>query len=102
MSISPDINDREHGKFRDKRGGVVVATTNSVEFNLNNLDDSGDPIFYICGEDGDGGWIIKKMDTTTGVVTTWANQNNNPTVTNYSDAYTNRATLTYGIYSQIL
>ena len=59
------------------------------------LDDAADPIFYV-GEavtgslQADAVWRIKKINTTTGVVITWANG-----TTSFDNAWTARTTLTY-------
>jgi hypothetical protein len=98
MSISPDINDRENNKFRERLGKPVVATEDSSSFHLNEVAESA-PITYIGSENADGDWLINKVDETSGIVSGWASEVNNPTVTTYTAAWTDRATLTYGNYS---
>lgn len=57
-------------------------------------------ITYIGKEKEDGSWLINKLDETTGVVSRYAGIQNNPTQTTYTAAWTNKATLTYGLRSE--
>lgn len=41
-------------------------------------------------------WLVQKLDTSSGTSMTYATVKNNPSVTSYADAWTNRASLTYG------
>lgn len=81
---------------------VRRVTTDALNhFGTNDTDKASSTIFYEGLEDGSGTWQVVRI-TTIGDVTEnrYATQVNNGTVTNYSDAWTNRATLTYGTYSQ--
>lgn len=71
-----------------------------VEYGINDIDDTG-LITYIGKETADGTWVINKLDTTSGIVVTYASIDNNPTITSYQDAWTDRATLTYGLFNQV-
>lgn len=56
-------------------------------------------VIYICEEDKDGVWRFTRINTTTKDFE-YATITNNPTMTTYSLAFTNRATLTYQLYAQ--
>jgi hypothetical protein len=58
------------------------------------------PITYIGKEKEDGSWIVQKIDTTSDTVSRWAGVSNNPTLTGYTQAWTDRASLTYGLRSE--
>jgi hypothetical protein len=53
--------------------------------------------------DADGAWMIVKIDSSSGTSFTYATITNNPTqTTGYADAWADRATLTYNVYSTAL
>lgn len=67
---------------------------------VNDLDESTNDILYVGGETSDGRWEVKKLDDTgTTTKVTYATYSNNPSITSYNTAWTDRATLTYTIYS---
>jgi len=66
-----------------------------------DFDKATDPIFYIGKLTNSGNWLFIKMDKTTQLDLTYANLSNNNTITSYSDAYANRASLTYENLDQI-
>ena len=69
-------------------------------YGVNNLDDTTtSDVLYIGMENIDGAWAIQKLDETSDLDITYATVVNNDTVTTYSDAWTNRDTLTYQDYS---
>lgn len=88
-------------------GGTVGGSTEATLLNLysvmkwfpNDSIQSGS-ITYLGDEDKDGAYLITKIDTSSGNVTRYASITNNPSVTTYADAWTARASLTYGYYSQ--
>lgn len=61
-------------------------------YSLNNLDDST-PL-YVGKSKIDGVWLIEKFDETTGSKD-YANESNNPSFTDYENAWLNRLTLDY-------
>jgi hypothetical protein len=67
-------------------------------YNLNNLEDAV-PL-YVGLVDPGGKYLIKKFSETTGIML-YANVSNNPSVTTYDSAWTNRATLTYSKFHEI-
>jgi len=69
----------------------------SSKFATSDIDEG--TVTYIGEMDADGEWKIEKVDSSVGVSVTYATILNNPTFINYTDAWTNRATLTYEIYS---
>ncbi len=60
-----------------------------------NVNDIEAPYYGFSNETGS--WLIKNVTDTS---VTWATLLNNGSVSTYSDAWTNRATLTYGRYDQ--
>ena len=64
---------------------------------LNDLEDA-EPMF-IGKVTSDGTWLVQKF--TGGSVMSYANLSNNATVTSYADAWSNRATLTYGAFETL-
>lgn len=68
-------------------------------FEVNEIKNASATITYIGAETAAGVWWIRKMDSTSGSAIGHATEANNPTYTTYANAWTNRATLTYGNYS---
>ncbi len=68
------------------------------KYNLNNLEDAI-PL-YAGFADSTGKYLIKRFNESTGSMD-YANISNNPSVTTYADAWTNRATLTYSKFHEI-
>jgi hypothetical protein len=98
------LQDRELQKFTEVDGSpaVKVAVVQSAEssgtYQTNNLEDGS--TIYIGKSKASGTWLVEKFVDATGVKT-YANLSNNLSVTTYSDAWTNRATLTYGRFEEI-
>jgi hypothetical protein len=67
-------------------------------YNVNNIKTVG-LVTYIGMEDKDGVYCIKKIDSTTDDVFTYATITNNPTITTYANAWAGILTNTYSIYS---
>lgn len=81
----------------DSEGSLHVE-----KYETNDVEEVG-AVTYIGKEKSAAGWMIQKIDSTSGVVMRYASVINNPTVTTYADAWTNRAsTLVYDIYSETL
>jgi hypothetical protein len=55
---------------------------------------------YVGYQDNGGGWVIKYIDTSSGTSIRWASISNNTGTTDYTTAWTNRASLTYGLFSE--
>jgi hypothetical protein len=79
-------------------GSVPVTSLNINKFNVNNIKTVG-LVTYIGMEDKDGVYCIKKIDTTTDNVFTYATITNNPTIATYTLAWAGILTNTYSIYS---
>jgi hypothetical protein len=58
-------------------------------------------VTYIGAIDGDGNWLIKKIDKDDENLTKYAVESNNPTYDNYVSAWTDKASLTYDYYNLI-
>jgi exopolysaccharide biosynthesis protein len=70
------------------------------QYSTNAIDEASATVTYIGKEDKDGNWYVLKIDTSSGTVFTYATITNNPTqTTGYADAWADRATLTYDIFS---
>jgi hypothetical protein len=78
-------------------------STNS-SFKTNYIDNyTTTNVVYICQENSEGTWLTMKIDQTGNFpVLTYATIKNNPTMTNFTDAYTNRTTLNYNLYSVVV
>ncbi len=84
-------------------GGSPVGAQNPLpvsprEFNTNDIEEASSTVTYIGAEDTVGTWYIKKIDTSSGNAFTHATEVNNDTIDNYTDAWTDRGSLTYGDY----
>jgi hypothetical protein len=79
-----------------KTQGLPVRTS----FNANDIDEASSTITYIGMENEDGTWYIKRINTLSGTAFAHATETNNNSYTTYSDAWSNRLTLTYGDYSE--
>lgn len=76
-------------------GGGSSATIYSkidADYGITKVDDATS-IEYYGYTDKDGAWLVKRVTTTD---VGWATVTNNGSVTTFTDAWTNRATLTYG------
>jgi hypothetical protein len=96
--------DRELNKFTevDGKAAIDVKIVSSLEssgtYQTNNLEDS-EPL-YVGKSKPNGTWLVEKFVNATGAKT-YANLSNNLSVATYSDAWTNRATLTYNRFDEI-
>lgn len=102
------LQDRELNKFIEIENKPVVSVKlassdisalSGGSYGVNNLDDSTSTI-YIGKTKTGGVWLVEKFDESTGAKT-YANNSNNGSTANYSDAWTNRATLTYNRFDEI-
>ena len=76
----------------------ALSGVSYIAFNgyaVNNIEDAVP--MYIGKVKPDGTWLVQRYNSGTGVMD-YATVKNNPTYTLYADAWTNRATLTYGAY----
>ena len=77
------------------RGNIIIDETVDATPYAVLFDESADPILYVGEADAgslqaDAVWRIKRINTTTGVVITWADGN-----TNFDNVWNNRASLSY-------
>lgn len=87
----------------DESGNVVTPGGSEISsYTLNNIDDesTATSITYLGKAKDDGTWAIQKIDETNSAlpVFTYATVANNVSTTDYSTAWTNRASLTYSRY----
>lgn len=69
-------------------------------FATNDIDKVDSTTFYEGLEDSNGYWqVVKNVTDGNQTSMRFATQKNNISITNYSDAWTNRATLTFDTYS---
>jgi len=81
-------------------GALKRITTNAMgEYVVNDIEEIG-ALRYLGKEDMVGDWFVQKLDETSGTQIRFATVKNNTSITSYTDAWTNRASLTYGTYSQ--
>lgn len=91
-----------------KKVFIVDSSGNQVDdfgnrFATSDIDEASATLVYICKIDADGAWLILKIDSSSNPNSfTYASVLNNPTVTDYDSAFTDRASLTYGKYNQAL
>jgi hypothetical protein len=75
-----------------------ILSSSGGSYQVNNIEDA-DPLYV--GKVKTGGiWLIEKFVESTGEKT-YANHSNNGSIADYTDAWTNRATLTYNRYNEI-
>jgi hypothetical protein len=79
-----------------KAGGLPTVNN----WNTNEIEEASTTVTYIGMENSEGYWYVKKIDTASGAVFSHATAVNNDTVVSYADAWADRATLTYGNYSE--
>lgn len=73
MALSPDINEREHQKFNPD-GSIKSSSPNYTQ----RIDEASATVTYIGkaqigSSTSESVWQIKKLDSTSGLVITWAN-----------------------------
>lgn len=70
-------------------------------YGTNDVDKNDNGVVYEGLEDSDGGWQVVSISQDGGVTSNrYANIRNNAIYTNYTDAWTNRTTLTYELYGE--
>jgi hypothetical protein len=70
------------------------------KFELNNLIEASSTQIYSGKTKPDGTWLFVSLNSTAGLVMTYATILNNPTVTTYVSALANYLTLTYGRFDE--
>lgn len=90
----------QHNKdyYTEIAGATFGKNTILELFNTNNVETVGS-VTYVGKETASGGWLVTKIDATSGTVITYATKANNASYKTYSEAWTDRASLTYNIYS---
>jgi len=83
------------GNVADVTAEGKLSVDASDCFNVNDIAEESSTVTYIGMENSEGNWYLKKIDTTSGNSFSHATITNNPSVTTYSSAWSNRATLTY-------
>lgn len=99
--MESNIQDREYSKFVESGGKTSIRNITLSRYGLNEIAEVG-VITYFGKSDSEGNWLIMKIDETSGTVFSYATIKNNSLVTTYSDAWTNRATINYGIWGEAL
>ena len=94
----PRLGGATSGKVTNKDGSSVSEIVK--KFSGNDFEDVGTAL-YIGKESATGEWWLKKVDTSVdgALPTGHASVTNNPAITSYTSAWTNRATLTYGDFT---
>lgn len=95
-----DIENAEHVPTESAKRVVLSGTSPGASalsaYGQNDIDDSTSTEYYGKSRQ-DGAWCILKVEST-GV--TYATVTNNPSVTDYTTAWTGRAALVYGRLDQ--
>lgn len=98
-----DIENLEHNETNNAKKVVIVAKETIEGFFTNDIDDYSETnIMYIGKEKEDGTWLILKIDMNSGTVIRGATETNNAAYTTYSDAWSNRLSLTYGYLKDVI
>lgn len=92
------LDQLEKDKFIKVGGSVFSKTTTIPLFESINWDTSTANTVYVGNETANGGYRIDKIDLTSQVIQ-FATKGNNATINTYSTAWSSRASLTYGAYS---
>ncbi len=95
--INPDGTNI--GSSSDSSLQKISAT---LRFATNNIDEASETLIYIGKEDKDGAYLIKKIDTSSGTVITFATIVNNVAVTTYASAWSSRASLSYTNFAAVM
>lgn len=76
-------------------GSITASASTLADFSVNDIEEATTSYFGYTKPDGT--WMVKSLtDTSVG----YATVSNNGAVTSYTDAWTNRATLTFGRFDQ--
>jgi hypothetical protein len=78
-----------------------VTTDALNHYGTNDVDKASATVVYEGLEDSEGSWQVVKIETVGNITSNrFATLKNNTGVSSYSSAWSNRATLTYGYYSE--
>lgn len=108
-NVVPEVTDKEHVQIGDakipaKKVVILDAYGNQIiDFGTrwweNDVEKIGE-ITYVGMEDNKPTWFVQKIDKTSGLSIRYATIINNPTIDNYSDAWSSHTDLIYGTYSE--
>lgn len=76
-------------------GSITASSSTLADFSVNDIEDATTSYFGYTKPDGT--WLVKELTATS---VSYATVTNNGAVTTYTDAWTNRATLTYGRFDE--
>ena len=91
------FDDTSSGSYSGGGGGTTVINSSSSEtvYSVNDIEEG--TTSYYGFTTSDGTWQVRKITDT---LVSYATASNNGAVTSYTDAWMNKATLTYGRYDQ--
>jgi len=84
--------------------GAISTSAGAVELTQYIFQDMDSPtsvLSYIGKQTNASKWLILKLDETAGILLRYANVSNNATQTNYTDAWANRASLTFEMLEEL-
>ena len=82
-------------------GTLKRLTTDTLgAYKANDVDEASSTLTYVGKEDSAGSWLIVKIDESSGTSIQYATVKNNSGTSDYSTAWTGRASLTYQDYSE--
>lgn len=88
--------DKGDGSFGLSIGGSITAASSTLaDFSTNDILDAATS--YFGKTKPDGTWLVQKLTSTS---VSYATVTNNGAVTTYTDAWTNKSTLTYGRFDE--
>lgn len=76
-------------------GSITASASTLADFSVNDISEG--TTSYFGNTKPDGTWLVKKLTDTS---VSYATVSNNGAVTTYTDAWTNKATLTYGRFDE--
>ena len=86
--------------FADGAGAHIQAVAPIPIHDVNDLAEVGD-LTYIGIENANAEWIIKRLDESSNLSIRYATIANNGGYSTYSSAWAARASLSYGLYSEL-
>jgi len=94
-----DSNGTQKVRLKVNADGELVTSEAAAGFSTNDLEEASATLTYVGKESMSGAWYVQEVDESSDLTVQHATVANNGAVTSYSDAWTNRAGLTYGDYN---
>lgn len=93
---TPYVNDGGRASYVTLDNGAIPVTSGGIaSYQVNDIEEDTTSYFGFSTSSGD--WMVKELTDTS---VSYATVSNNGTVTSYTDAWTNRLTLTFGRFDE--